>query len=59
MQKVTLQFQSAYDLWKYKQVCKLRNIEVNFNTYTLNGNFGQEDIDLAVKDYKAKVLANA
>ena len=55
MQKTILVFPSAYDLWKYKQVCKSRNIKVDFEAHTLSGEFSKEDIDKAVTDYKGKV----
>ena len=59
MQQITLLFPGAYALWKFKQICKLRSLEVNCYKYALTGQFQRADIDMAVKNYGATVLETA
>ena len=56
LQKTTLRFPSAYSLWKFKQVCQVRHLEVDFDSYKLTGEFQKEDIEKAIKEFSASIL---
>jgi hypothetical protein len=56
MDTTTLVFNSAFDLWRYKQDCKLRNLEIDFDKCSLAGVFSKEDIDKAVNEFNAKII---
>jgi hypothetical protein len=56
MKTSTIIFPSAYALWKYKQVCKVLHLKVDFDTYTLTGDFKKEDINKAINEFNAKLV---
>ena len=56
MQNETIVFPRAYYLWKYKEAYRVRHFKVNFIMYTLVGIFKKEDIEVAVNDYKARLI---
>lgn len=53
MDTTTKVFNSAFDLWRYKQDCKLRNLEIDFDNCSPAGVFSKEDIDKAVNEFNA------
>lgn len=57
MQKVTLQFKSATQLWAFKQTIKAHNVEVNLKHCTLACDCSEMEVALAIENYNAKVVS--
>ena len=57
MQKVTLKFKSANQLWAFKQTIRAHDVEINLTHCTLTCNCSEMEISLAIEKYEAKVLS--
>ena len=56
MEKVTLLFQNERDLLRFNQTIRPHYVEVNVRTLTLVCECTSEDIELAVKAFRGKVI---
>ncbi len=51
-----LRFSSLFDLWQFKEVVQVANVEVLVGERVLIGDFREAAIELAQKSYKAEVI---
>ena len=58
MQKVTLQFKSAAQLWAFKQTIKAHSVEVNLTRCTLICDCSEMEVALATEKYNARIIQN-
>ena len=56
MKKVTLQFPDQYRQWGFIRQIQTPNFEVDNMQLLVICNFSDEDIELAINDFKATVL---
>jgi hypothetical protein len=59
MQKITLKFKSANQLWAFKQLIKSQDVEINLNQCTITCNCSEDELTLAVGKFGAEVLSPA
>ena len=55
---VTLRFSSYVDLWRFKEEVKPVILELNHETQTLQLRCNKEQLELATRQYWAKLLDN-
>ncbi|MFL5739067.1 MAG: hypothetical protein ACJ75B_02535 [Flavisolibacter sp.] len=56
MEKRTLKFQCLVDMAKFSKLVSVGYL-MNTNNFTLTGKFTQEDIDLALSQFRAESIA--
>ncbi|MGN6163706.1 MAG: hypothetical protein ACTHOF_04120 [Flavisolibacter sp.] len=55
--RASIQFTSLTKLWEFRMVIKVNVFEINMKDITITCQCTQEDIDLALQQYKGKVVA--
>jgi hypothetical protein len=58
MQITTLQFDYAYDLWRFKMKVEIDQVEIDFIHNTFIGVLTKEQVELAITQYNAHLLEN-
>ena len=56
MNKVTLKFPTGNDLYEFRQRATAKNVTMDFANNSMTGSCSDEDIELAIKEYGAKVI---
>lgn len=57
MQKVSFQFPNYQSLWLFKERTRAINVRVEPKNNRITGLFGQDEIDMAVKEFNAEPWA--